>query len=91
MEQKDVRAERLGWIDRLRVRCGRCPQCGERLVAEVDGALASSWTFTHKKWAARMTGELNRPTVHSVDVPVVRHCGACNRWYLGKWAYRKAE
>jgi uncharacterized protein with PIN domain len=36
MAETDVRGERLGPIERLRVRFGRCPKCSGRLVDEVE-------------------------------------------------------
>jgi len=95
MEEKDVRCERIGPIARLRVRYGRCPECGGRLVDEVDGGLISSWTWTPDKYTARTVGLSalrGLPSVHNVDTPPCKRCDACERWYLGKWAYRrKAE
>ncbi len=89
MEEMDVRGERLGPFGRLRVRFGRCPECGGRLVDEVDGDLISSWTWTPAKCTARTFGV---PSVHNVETPPCKRCDACERWYLGKWVYqREAE
>jgi hypothetical protein len=63
----------------------------EHLADEVDRDLIASWTYGHKKWAARSLGGLNRPSIHSVELPSCKHCAVCKRWYVGKWAYRKAE
>ncbi len=79
----------MGPIGRLMARFGRCPECGDRLVDELDGDLVSSWDFHHRKWAARMTGGLNRPNVHNVSMPACKRCDRCKRWYLGRWAYRR--
>jgi hypothetical protein len=89
MEETDVRGERLGPLGRLRIRLGRCPECGGRLVDEVDGDLISSRTWSPAKCTARTFGA---PTIHNVEGPPCKRCDACERWYLGKWAYRsKAE
>jgi len=95
MEEKDVRVERPSLVGRLKVRFGRCPKCGQRLVDEVDGDLISSWTWSPDKYTARTIGLgalRGLPSVHNVETPPCKRCDACDRWYLGKWAYwREAE
>ena len=95
MEEMDVRGKRLGPIGRLKVRYGRCPECGGRLAEEADSDLISSWTWTPDKYTARTIGLSalrGFPSVHKVDLPSCKRCDVCEQWYLGQWAYwRKAQ
>ena len=93
MEEMDVPGERLGPIERLSVRFGRCPNCGQKLVDEVDGDLISSWMWTPDKYTARTVGVGVRglPSVHNVESPRCRRCDTCECWYLRKWAYRRKD
>ena len=81
------RARKLSRIEWIKVRLGRCPNCGRRLETDTDPDLTASWTFVHRKYGARTTGGLNRPNVHNVRVPKVSRCNACGCFHLGRWRY----
>ena len=93
MERDNVRSERLGLLDRLRVERGRCPTCGGRLVDEENGDSIAAWTHVPEKYALRvgnrrMTGF---PRIRNVNVSRCKRCPACERWYIGRWAYHEIE
>jgi hypothetical protein len=93
MEETKVRGEPLGPIGRLRVRFGRCPECGGQLAAGVSHDFASS-TWVREKWMASCVGSeclQSFELVQRNDRRPSRRCTACERWYVGKWAYREVD
>ena len=91
MKLDDVRAERLGLLDRMRVHRGRCPTCGNWLIEEEGGDSISTWTHIPEKYVIRVGGRrmMDTPVIHNVNVARSRRCTACGRWYVGRWAYHE--
>jgi len=85
------RPRKLSRIEWIKVRLGRCPDCGRRLEADVDPDLTASRTFVHRKYGARTTGGLKQPNVRNVRLPKVSRCGACRCFHLGRWRYSNPE
>lgn len=93
MKLDDVRSERIGLLDRLKVRCRRCPYCSGRLVNEEDRDAIAAWTHVPEKHTVRVIGStrmMGFPRTHSVDISRCKRCTACGRWYIGRWSYRQA-
>ena len=92
MQSKDVHAERLGTFDRLKVRRGKCPACGHRLVVEKDRDAITAWLHIPGKHDVRVIGGarfIDFPAIRNVEVLGCKRCTASDRWFIGRWAYRR--
>ncbi len=86
----DIHATRLTFIERLRVRLGRCPVCKGELEDAVLDDLVESWEYHSPKYIARTLGNRGAPAMHNEDIPRSRYCPKCHKWYAGRWSYRES-
>jgi uncharacterized protein YbaR (Trm112 family) len=94
MEPKNVHAERPSWIARQRVWRGHCPRCEGPLVEEHDRDRVEAWSHVPGKYTVRTIGGARMrgfPVIHNVEVQHCLRCDACERWFVGRWAYRRVE
>ena len=69
MSTDDSRTRKLGLLERLCARFGKCPDCGSRLSREVLAELVDSWSYTMPKYTARTLGNRAAPSSHVTEAP----------------------
>lgn len=91
MSANDIRSCKLGFFARIRVRMGKCPNCGSTLQKDLLPELVDSWTYGMSKYTARTLGNRSAPSSNVTEIPACLHCEPCKRWYSGAWEYWKTS